>query len=70
MSIVQWNIRGIRANQEQIRVLFRDADAAVICLQETKLAEAPLNPGINYVFYRSRTFIGIRAQGSTGFMVR
>ena len=70
MSIIQWNIRGIRANQEQIRVLFRDADAAVICLQETKLGEAPFNPGINYVFYRSPPFIGIRAQGGTGFVVR
>ena len=70
MSITQWNIRGIRANKEQIRVLFRDTDASVICLQETKLGEGPLNPGINYVFYRSPPFIGIRAQGGTGFVVR
>ena len=69
MSIIQWNIHGIRANQEQIRILFRVADASVICLQETKLGEGPLNPGINYVFYRS-PFIGIRAQEGTGFVVR
>ena len=70
MSIIQWNIRGIRANQKPIEVFFRDADASVICLQETKLGEGPLNPGINYVFYRSPPFIGIRAQGGTGFVVR
>ena len=35
MSIIQWNIRGIKANKEQIRVLFRDSNAAVISLQET-----------------------------------
>ena len=50
MSIIQWNICGIRANQEHIRVLFKETGASVICLQETKLGESPLNPGINYVF--------------------
>ena len=70
MSIIQWNIRGIRANKEQIRVLFRDTNAFVICLQETKLGEDFINLGMNYVFYRSSPPIGIRAQGGVGFVVR
>ena len=70
MSIIQWNIRGFSANKEQIRVLFRDSDAAVICIQETKLGEDTPNLGVNFDFYRSPPFIGLRAQGGTGFVVR
>ena len=70
MSIIQWNIRGIRSNKEQIRVLFRDINAAVICLQETKLGEEAINFGHNFKFYRSPPFVDARAQGGTGFVVR
>ena len=70
MSIIQWNIRGIKANKEQIRVLFRETEASVICLQETKLGEDAVNLGMNYVFHRSNPPFGIRAQGGVGFVVR
>ena len=69
MSIVQWNIRGLKANREQIRVLLRDAGASIMCLQETKIGEESVNLGVNYSFYRSPPYIGARAQGGTGFVV-
>ena len=69
MSIIQWNIRGFSARREQVKVLLRDHNASVICLQETKLGEISLNIGLNYAFHRSPPFIGARAQGGTGIFI-
>ena len=70
MSIVQWNIRSIFKNREQIRLLFRETNAHIICLQETKLGQSTFNPGFNYHFYSSVPIRGVRAQGGSGFVVR
>lgn len=70
MSIIQWNIRSIHSNHEQVRVLFRDANATVLCLQETKLGQHSFNPGVNFKFYRSPPLNEVHAQGGTAFVVR
>ena len=69
MSIVQWNCRGILANNEQLKTLFRDSGAKIICLQETKLGDRTYNPGLDYSFYSSPPLQGERAQGGTGFII-
>jgi len=33
--ILQWNIRGLQANREELDLLFSNSDLTVICLQET-----------------------------------
>ena len=69
MSIVQWNCRGISSSNEQLKTLLKDSGAKVICLQETKIADKPYNPGLNYVFHRSPPHPGEKAQGGTGFII-
>ena len=69
MALMQWNIRGLSANREQIQILFKEHDLAALCLQETKLGNYSPNFGSNYKFFRSPPLIGVRAQGGTGIIV-
>ncbi|MEL7079607.1 MAG: endonuclease/exonuclease/phosphatase family protein, partial [Cyanobacteria bacterium J06582_2] len=70
MSFVQWNIRGVQANHEQLKILFKDTNAAVLCLQETKLGHRSHNVGRNFKFYKSPPLNFNYAQGGTGLIVR
>ena len=36
-AILQWNIRGILSNYEELKKLIEDHNPLVVCLQETKL---------------------------------
>ena len=54
---------------ENLKILFRDSQAKIICLQETKIGDRPYNPGLNYHFYRSPPRPADRAQGGTGFII-
>ena len=38
-TILQWNIRGLRSNLEELRLLMGHTDPAVVALQETKLTD-------------------------------
>ena len=38
MSILSWNMRGFRANKEELSVLLK-SPPAVVCLQETLVTE-------------------------------
>ena len=69
MSLIQWNIRGIKTNKEQVRILFREANVKAVCLQETKLGNESINMGVNYTLHRSPPCIGEHAHGGTGFVV-
>ena len=69
MSIIQWNCRGIASSSEQIKTLFRDTDAKILCLQETKIGNKPFNPGLSYNFHGSTPLPAARAQGGTGFII-
>ena len=70
MSIVQWNLQSFCSNREQVRVLFRDHDLSVACLQETKLGTNTPNVGHHFSFFRSPPMQGDRAQGGTAIIVK
>ena len=69
-NILQWNCRGLRAHAEQLRVLKRDHNPGIICLQEIKLGNEKYNPGLNYSMYRSPPPISERAKGGAAIIVK
>ena len=69
-DILQWNCRGLRARSEQLRVLKRDYNPGIICLQETKLGYETYNPGLNYSMYCSPPPISDRAKGGAAIIVK
>ena len=50
-SIIQWNIRGYRANFEEIKTFIRDYRPVSICLQETFHGDRPPFPPSGYAVY-------------------
>ena len=50
-SILQWNIRGLRSNCEELKILFNEHDPGITCLQEIMLSTNNYNFGLNYKFY-------------------
>ena len=69
MSIIQWNCRGIQSSSAELKTIFREVDAKVACLQETKLGNKPYNPGLNYNFYQSPPLPGDRSHGGTAIII-
>ena len=69
MSIIQWNVQSFTSNREQIRVLMKENDSSIVCLQETKLGNFTPNVGHNYSFFRSPPMPGHRAHGGTAILV-
>ena len=47
-DILQWNCKGLSIRAEDLKVLLRDCNPGVICLQETKLGPVVFNPMLNY----------------------
>ena len=68
-DILQWNVRGLRARAEELKVLLRDHDPGILCLQETKLGDGMFNLGLNYSLYRSDPPAGDRAKGGAAVAV-
>ena len=68
-DILQWNVRGLRARAEELKVLLRDHDPGILCLQETKLGDGMFNLGLNYSLYRSAPPAGDRAKGGAAVAV-
>ena len=56
-TIIQWNCRGLRANYDELQLLFNNHDPAVVCLQETYLKES------NNVTFRNYNLINKFAVG-------
>ena len=50
-SFLQWNIRGLRANREDLSVLLADTDPTAVCLQETFLTSDKTMKFNNYKTY-------------------
>ena len=46
MSVLQWNIRGLEANREQLQLLVQELSPSIICLQEC------LSPSISFSPYQ------------------
>ena len=38
-TFIQWNIRSIQANREELQIIFRDCNPSVVCIQETLLKD-------------------------------
>ena len=69
-SILQWNIRGLRANSEELKIIFNEYDPSIICLQETMINRLSYNLGLNYSFYGSLPVLGNRATGGSAIVVK
>ena len=67
-NILQWNCKGLRTCAE-LKVLLRDSNPGVICLQETKLGPEIFNPGLNYNIFSSAPPLGDRAHGGAAIIV-
>ena len=68
-NILQWNCRGLRTQAEQLKVLIRDHNPGIICLQETKLGNRLYNPGLNYSAYCSPPPDSDHAKGGAAIIV-
>ena len=71
-SILQWNIRGLRSNSEELKILFNEENPSVSCLQETMLPTTFYNIGLNYRFYGTIPIINNigRAKGGSAIIVK
>ena len=71
-SILQWNIRGLRSNSEELKILFNEENPSVSCLQETMLPTTFYNIGLNYRFYGTTPIINNigRAKGGSAIIVK
>ena len=43
-NLVQWNIRGLRSNYEELKLLLNKTSTSVVALQDCKLGEEQLSP--------------------------
>ena len=67
-DILQWNCKGLHTRAEELKVLLRDSNPGVICLQETKLGPEMFNLGLNYNIFSSAP-AGDRVHGGAGIIV-
>ena len=70
LSLLNWNIRGLRSNSTELKVLLRDYNACVVALQETKLSSSSFMFGLNYTFYGTNPRPGAPPAGGAAILVR
>ena len=68
-DILQWNCLGLRTRAEELKILMRDHNPGIVCLQETKLGNYSFNPGLNYKIYNSMPPPGDRAHGGAAIII-
>ena len=69
-NIIQWNIRGIEANRQDLDILVLTQNPSIICLQETLL-----NSDLSYKFFQTYNALGNldeygRGHGGTSILVK
>ena len=71
-NILQWNIRGLRGNFEDLKIILNERNPSVTCLQETMLNSISYNAGLNYKFYGSIPELSAdnRAKGGAAIIVK
>ena len=55
MAFIQWNIRGLQANRQELSLLLSHTDADLVCLQETFVPKTTNICFKNYCFYGNNT---------------
>ena len=68
-NILQWNCKGLRTRNEELKLLIHDFSPGIICLQETMLGNFLFNPGLNYSIFNSFPPAGDRAHGGAAIIV-
>ena len=51
MSFIQWNMRGLQANREELSLLLSQYDPTAVCIQETLLHSHKTASFKNYAYY-------------------
>ena len=69
MALVQWNIRGYRANYHSLRTLIYDANPYCLCLQEVKLSDDNIYSPRNFTAHLKRRQDGA-PHGGVAILVR
>ena len=69
-DFLQWNCKGLRARFEALKVLMREYNPGVVCLQETMLGTANFNPGLNYKIFDFAPPVTDRAHGGAAIIVK
>ena len=68
-DILQWNCKGLRSRAEHLKVLLKETNPGVICLQETQLGQDKFNSGLNYEILTSNPPVGDRAHGGAAIIM-
>ena len=70
LRILQWNIQGIRAKQEELQAMLNNQSVSIACIQETLLENKLWNPPRNYIIEKSPHIAGEGNQGVAVFLHR
>ena len=69
-SILQWNCRGLKANNNEILILTTLLAPSVICLQESFLKQTDMTSFKNYTMYNYITDTNQKASGGTSILIK
>ena len=70
-SFIQWNVRSINSNREELNILLSDFNPDVVCLQETKLkADSTIDFKHYSTYHRSGNDINGTIHGGTAILVK
>ena len=67
--IIQWNCRGLKANDEETLLLLKDYEPAALCLQETHLKDSDNASIRNYTAFHTFSTSSERAAGGVSIFV-
>ena len=69
-SILQWNMRGLKANFEELRIIAKELSPSVLCIQETKLKKYN-NPSLpNFISYSAYGPDGPIPYGGSSILIK
>ena len=70
LRILQWNIQGIRAKQEELQAILNNQLISIACIQETLLEDKTWNPPKNYAIEKSPHIAGEGSRGAAVLLHR
>jgi hypothetical protein len=71
-SIIQWNMRGLRANYSELEILIGTFKPVAFCLQELLISDSYIFPNRQYTFLKNlpATDSNTRPSGGAGILIR